>query len=337
MVFNEAAPISSLVTYVNTLATTALSSVAGNLISMIMPFGAVVFGIYVILMMWGYMRGSETDPVQDFLAKLFCWSIVIGYGLNANTYTNEILPIVTGLGSDFLKLSASGSDASAMDTLFNSTIGLIGSGIDSIRAKTAGSLVPDFGGYFVLLLQSIILLVGVVPFLISATTKVIFAGLGSQIVAAIGPLFFLSLLFPATRQYFSAWLNTALSYALIPLFVAVITMLAMQATNGILDLQAGQTLAQVSFAKILFVAIANWVVMFMLQQVTSMASSLSSGGINAGMPSGSIAGAIKSGVKGSIAGYKGTRALNHARLDRRHERQNRKNSIKNNDNKPKAS
>lgn len=331
LIFNESAPISALITYLNTATGNFVSMIAGTMITTIAPFGAAVFGIYMILLLWGYMRGSESDPVSDFMMKMFGWSLVIGYGLNAQNYTTEIIPIVTGLGDSFLKMFGAGLDVTAMDTLFLSISSLIGAASDSLSSSP--SPIPNISGYFNLLLDSVVLIFGIMPFLIAATVMVIIANLGSQIVAAVGPLFFLALIFPATRQYFSAWLNTALSYAFIPLFVAIVAMLAIGTTNGILDLKPGDTILTISFTKILFVAFSNWLFLFLLMQVSSIASSLSSGGINAGMVNGGISGiarAIKSSVAGSSRERDGIRRLNHERLRDRRERQNRNNSISSN-------
>jgi len=170
---------------------------------------------------------------------------------------------------------------------------------------------PQIGSYLTWLLDAALLIAGIFPFLIMATVMVIVANLGAQIVASVGPLFFFALIFPATRQYFSAWLNTVLSYAFIPLFVAVVSMLAVGTTNGILALKPGETILTVSFAKILFVAFADWVFVFLLYQLSSVASSLSSGGINAGMPSGGH-GAMIRAVKG-LGGATGRGAMTTGR------------------------
>jgi len=337
MDFNEAAPISSIITYLNTLTGKALSSVAGTMISTITPFGGIVFGIYIIFMMWGYMRGAESDPVQDFLLKFFSWSLVIGYGLNADAYTNTVIPIVTGLGDSFLKMFSGGANATAMDTIFLTTSDLIDAASVELEKSSGLRNMLNLGGYFNLFMDSALLLTSVMPLMVAATVTVIVANVGAQIVAAVGPLFFLALLFPATRQYFSSWLNTVLSYAFIPLFVAVVSMLSVGTTSGILNIQPGETILTVSFSKILFAAFINWVFLFLIYQVSSLASSLSSGGINAGMPSGGIGGvvsALKSGVSGSARDKQGIRNWNHQRLDDRHKRQNRKNSIK--EDRPKA-
>lgn len=336
---NPEAPISSLISYINNMSATALNGVAGTMISTIAPFGAVVFGIYMIVLMMSYLRGAESDPVMDFLMKFISWAAVFTYGFNAATYTSEILPIVTGLGESFLKMFGSGANATAMDSLAISVISLVNDGFMAIRDRNYG--LSDIGtliyDYCTLTFYAIVLLTGIIPFLVLATVTVIIANIGSQIIGAVGPLFFLALFFPATRQYFSSWLNSVLSYSFIPLFVAIISMLAVGVTNGILSIQPGQSLLNVSVFTVFFAAFANWVFMFLIQQVSSIASSLSSGGINAGMAHagiGGIAGAIKSSVSGSSREVSGIRNANHSRLDRRHARQNRNNSIK--ENKPKA-
>ena len=163
-------------------------------------------------------------------------------------------------------------------------------------------------------MKFVCVLVGLIPFLVAATLCIIVADVGSVLVAMVGPLFFAFLIFPATRQYFSSWLNTALSYALIPVFVAVIATISVGLSKTMLS--GSGSLDDVSLKAVFLASMGNLTLLFLLKQVSALASSLSAGGINASMPGsiGTLASAIRSGgagtareIRAGIAGYRATK------------------------------
>lgn len=345
----DEAPISSFITFINDNSALALSGVTGKFITYLAPFGAAVFGIYVILTMWSYMRGSNDDPVQDFLLKMLTWSVVLGYGFNAANYTTHIMPIVTGLGNDIAaNVFGGGSGVSGMDVLMLALTKIMGDGWHGADVITDGSLSPalSLSVYVLLIIKITILILGVIPFVVAGVITVVVANIGSQIISAVAPLFFLALLFPATRQYFSSWLNSAISYMLVPVFTSVVFLLGTNIILQILNLPPNsvpkdsfwtaqkflndQTLVTAPFARVILASVSCYVFLFLLKQVSSLASSLSSGGINAGMPSGGL-GSIAKGIKGSVAGTSkerdGIRTANKERLAKRHAAQNKKNGV----------
>jgi type IV secretion system protein VirB6 len=316
--YNVKMPIQWLIDTVNDSASHILIGVSKHLIENISAIGVAGLGIYVILMMFSYMRGSETLPIMDFFMKMVSWAIIIGYGLNAQSYTSNILPLVTGLGSGLAQdLTGAQSGYSALDTMTVNYINVISIGLDNLRAMSIwDSIFPAI----LFFLKSILILVGVVPFLVVAVSFTLLANVGSQIVAAIGPLFFLFLLFPATRQYFSSWLNTAFSYALIPTFIGIISLLASGISMQIMGLKdngSGNavTLVDTPLENVIVAAIANFVFIFLLMQVASIASSLSAGGINAGMAS--AGSAIMGGAKGVAGEIKGVGDRKESKAARR--------------------
>ena len=126
---------------------------------------------------------------------------------------------------------------------------------------------------------------------------------GSLLVAMVGPIFFGFLLFPSTRQYFSAWVSTALSYALIPTFVAVVALMSVSLSDEMLG--ANVDLNEATFILVILASIGNLLLLLLLNQVSSLASSLSAGGINASLPgSGTVGSAAKMAVGSAVAGGK---------------------------------
>jgi type IV secretion system protein VirB6 len=283
---NEQAPISWLIAQITNVIGTQAQSGASGIAGAITPAVAVCFGIYVILITLNYLRGAESEPVMDFALRMAAWAVIIGIGLNADAYANTVIPIVTGLGNDLASAaSGSGPDQNALDTLALTYLNIVQAGI----AAASG-----VGDNILVILKAIVVMLGLVPFLVAATVAIVVAIVGSVIVAMVGPLFFAFLLFPATRQYFSAWINTALSYALIPLLVAAVAGLSVGISALLLPPPgSGGTLVNVPFLTVFLAAIGNLVLLFVLRQVSALASSLSAGGINAAMPGGGLMSAAR--------------------------------------------
>ena len=310
---DESAPITWLITEINKIVSSGAGATASAIATAVTPLAAVVFGIYIILICINYMRGAETEPVIDFGVRCAGFAVIIGLGLNAANYTSTIIPIVTGIGSDLASAVSSGSaTAGTLDKLALHYFKILDDGYES-----ANSPVFPFnvGPLILYMLKCVFILVGLIPFLVAATLCIIVADVGSVLVAMVGPLFFAFLIFPATRQYFSAWLNTALSYALIPVFVAVIATISVGLSKTMLS--GSGSLDDVSLKAVFLASMGNLTLLFLLKQVSSLASSLSAGGINASMPGsiGTLASAIKSSAKGSAkdikamaAGYRATKA-----------------------------
>ena len=304
---DEAAPITWLIGEINKIVSSGAGATASAIATAVTPLAAVGFGIYIILICINYMRGAETEPVIDFGVRCAGFAVIIGLGLNAANYTSTVIPIVTGVGSD-LASTVSGGSASAgtLDQLALHYFKILDAGYES--AKTGG-FPFNAGSLLLYFIKFLCILVGLIPFLVAATLAIIIADVGSVLVAMVGPLFFAFLIFPATRQYFSAWLNTALSYALIPVFVAVIATISVGLSKTMLS---DMTLKAVFLA-----SMGNLTLLFLLKQVSSLASSLSAGGINASMMGsiGTLASAIKASAKGSAKdikamaeGYRATKA-----------------------------
>ena len=323
---DESAPITWTINELTSLVSTGADTVATTIATTIAPLFSIGFGIYILLIMVNYMRGAETEPVLDFCLRCVAFAVVIGLGINAANYTSTVMPIVTGIGNDLANAVSGGTvSAGTLDQLTLHYLKII---------DDSNSAIADFQGFTYLgakinvSIKSLLVMLGLVPFLVAATMTIVVANVGSIFVAMVGPLYFGFLLFPATRQYFSAWVNTAFSYALIPLLVSVISMVSVGLSKKMIADASGK-LNDISFKIVFLCVIGNLLLLCILRHVSALASSLSAGGINAAMPNG--LGAAVSGVKsagksagsaakGGVATYKaGKAAYNYV--------QNKRNSI----------
>lgn len=311
---DESAPITWLIGRINELVTAGASATASTIVTTITPLVSVCFGIYVILITVNYLRGAESEPVFDFGLRLAGWAVVIGIGLNAANYSAVVIPIVTGIGGDIASAVSGGSaTAGTLDQLALHYLQIIDDGFEAASSLDGFAAI---GAKIVVCLKSIIIIFGLVPFLVVATLSIIVANVGSVMVAMVGPMFFAFLLFPATRQYFSAWLNSVLSFALVPIFVSVIAVMSIQLSKEMLS--SGGGLLDASFKSVFLASVGNLVLLALVRMLASLASALSAGGVNIAVPGGvgALASRVQSGILGTgrearmlMGAYKGGKSL----------------------------
>ncbi|WP_413674393.1 type IV secretion system protein [Massilia cellulosiltytica] len=187
------------------------------------PFLTAMLGLYVAL--WGFasLRGLIREPVNEFINRVVKLAAILGIGFNVANYntliTNTFLrgpdEFVAGLarspGGDGV---ISGLDAMLNDGLLLTT---------RFWAK-AGVLDGDFGMY--LIAAAVIVMTIVVTayaFFLMALSKVVLTA-----VVAIGPVFFIGLLFEATSGFFNSWLRQLANYFLVPVLVVMVNLLVMK-------------------------------------------------------------------------------------------------------------
>jgi type IV secretion system protein VirB6 len=297
---DEAAPLTWLIGKITAIVGVGAGATATAIVTVITPLLAVCFSIYILLILFNYMRGAETEPVLDFGLRCAGFAVVLGLGLNAANYVSMVMPIITGLGGDLASAVGGGPPTSgALDELALHYLKIMSDGFED-ASGFSWDIAGAFGTYVMLAVKCTLILLGLIPFLVLAAMILVLANVGSLLVAMVGPVFFGCLLFPATRQYFSAWVNTAVSYALIPLLVAVVASLSVAISKEMMSV-AG-VLTETSLLTVFLASLGNLTLLFLLKQVHTLASSLSAGGINTAMPGsiGTLANSIRSGVAGTF-------------------------------------
>jgi type IV secretion system protein VirB6 len=277
------APVAAVLKMIDDHLLTGVSTAAHAISDVITPIAAACFGIYMILIVVHYMRGASAEPVWDFLLRMAGFSIVIGLGLNAGNYVDYVVPMVMGLGND-LAAAVSGGDpnanVTALDTMIQNYARIIFVDIDQLEMGFA-----NYENFIVFSIKTLIIIIAILPFAVFAAALLVIAKAGAALITAVGPLFFACLIFPATRQYFSAWMNAALSYALLPVFIAIIAMMTINLSQTLFSTQDG--VPYMTFMDVFMAAIVNLLLIYLLKTCQSLAFSLGAGGINAGFSAGS--------------------------------------------------
>ncbi|MDR2207471.1 MAG: type IV secretion system protein [Azoarcus sp.] len=280
--FDTAKPVASLISIVDTeIANTAISASHG-IATVIMPLVAICFGIYIILVVVDMMRGNSSNPVWDVWMRWVAFSIVIGLGLNINNYQNLVIPMIQSLGNDLSSaISGSPSPAAGLDDLVAHYMKIIDTDYDRIQGLGFWDGSDNVTQPLLWFFKSLVIYIGLIPFLVAAGVLLIIAKVGTMLVAAVGPIFFACLMFPATRQYFSSWMNSVVSYALLPVLVAIVGLFGIEISKTIFGFN-GTTFEDMSFTTCVKASLVNWLLIFLLLTCKALASSLSAGGINPG-------------------------------------------------------
>lgn len=294
------APITSIVNFILTPFNTIVAMGATAISDLVTPVVGAVFILYVLLKMIAMLKGMDESSVIDFGLFLLSFFLVFAMMKNYDNYNTYVVTMVDSIKNGLSSaLTGSSLGANSLDELAKYYIGMVDQGQQAIDAMNPLNRVGAQLGF---LFKELMILFGLVPFLVAATITITVLEIGLRMVLAIGPLFIAFGLFPNTRQYASAFVNTVFSYVLGITLVSVVALASVGISMQMLS-SGGGTLNEASVPAVFYASIGNLILLFLLKQVSSVASSLSAGGINAGMAGGSITGAAK-GASGAFARHR---------------------------------
>lgn len=245
-----------------------VTSKVGNIIPILEPLLLSGFTVYLLFLFWSYWNSQLEESISDLGKKTLAWIVILGFSLNISTYNEYVVPVVMGFG-DFLSHKFSGSDTTINGNLDDMLFQIIG-GIQKTLDEAKG-----VSGTIVALITIVLVSVASIVFLIISAGYILLAKVFLSLLVVIGPIFISLALFPATRQYFSSWLNAVLNYTILTFCIQVLMALFlgfMQSVvgEGYIDLMRGFNI--VVGAGIFFV---------ILLKLPDFATSVSNGGISA--------------------------------------------------------
>ena len=255
-------PFSDLYTFFDASVTTVITTGTTNMIALISPLIAAGFGLYVMLVVASYWRGSTDEALMDFIFRMMAWCAIITFGLNISLYQMYVVPFVNGLGDDLAGVVGPHySSASSLDTMTNAFL-------DSFI-----KLYNDSDGikqtlFAVAAIISVSLFAG--AFMVVAIAYIILAKLALGILIAIGPLFIAMALFPATRELFKNWTGQCLNYAFLVMLFSFAAQIEIAMISGLIP-------AELSMSSLFMINLVCAVMVFVSLNLPSLASSLAGG------------------------------------------------------------
>jgi type IV secretion system protein VirB6 len=262
-----------------------ISNSSSNIIAMFSPLAGAGFSLYVMLILVDYARGADVaESFIDFAKRMLKWT-AIGYcGLNVGIYNGTITSIIQGAGAEIgSAFSGSGSTSviTTLDSMFDSYT-------NTVKAMWDETSRIDIVGGLYSLISIAVLIVSAIFFLVYAAFYVTLAKFALGVSIALGPLFIMTLFFPATASFFGSWLSTVLNYIILEVLVNILVRIQINIISS--------TAFDGDITKLLSVACAGFFCSMMLMNLPVLAAKLSGGGIALG--GGGIAlGTTRSGAK----------------------------------------
>jgi len=253
---------------INTLLNTFISSKSAALCAVLAPVALTGVTIYIITMGWAVMRGDASDSFHTVLWKVFKIAMIIGIALSAGQFQSTVIDGVQGIDGAFI--SAFGN-ANTIGGLIDNMAQPYQDLGDQLWSDATTGVVPKVAllaaAAIVAIAQFFIFIIGLGMYLLA---KVALA-----LVLAVGPVFILCAMFPATQRFTESWLGQAISFVLLNVLVgASITMLTSFASQFAQHIQAnyGTTTIIKDTCSLLIVSCALGVVMLNLNTIASALS-----------------------------------------------------------------
>lgn len=262
---------------VDTATASFVSDISSNAIATVTPFVTagltLSFITYAILI----IRGTVDMPILDFLGRAIRISLVAGVALAGGIYQSDLAGVITALPNDMaVKLISDPVDGSTAANL-----------IDNAAEKgfTAAGKAFQKAGFFednglIYGLFGIIIMLATAVFVAIGGAFVLLAKVALALLAGLGPLFILGLLWPPTVRFFEMWLGQVINYGLVVvLFSAVFGFMVSIYTGfvGGIKFEEGMNIAY-SLGGSLILSVA---MILILLQIPSIASGLA-GGVSMG-------------------------------------------------------
>lgn len=157
-------------------------------------------------------------------------SLICFFAFNTGNYLSNIVPIIRDSGSDLASLISNNHSNvnSQLDKFVTLGLNLIGTQLDKISITS-----PSVS--FSAILYILLIGVGMLTFLVAGTVLLIMVNIATAMLAIIGLLFIIFLIFPVTRGWFFSWLAQCANYILLNVLFSITVALSLKVTQGVLS------------------------------------------------------------------------------------------------------
>jgi type IV secretion system protein VirB6 len=299
-----------------------VTTISSNVITTAMP--VITAGLTLTFIFYGLLvaRGVVDDSLKDFFFKCFKIGIIVSIASAGGLYQSQIASAIQKTPDEFatalLPASAQASTAQG---------GEAASVVDN-AAKTGFAKAEDAfdkasifhpGSAFVFALFGLVCILATALLTAIGGAFILLAKVALALLAGLGPLFILALLFKSTARFFEAWCAQVLTYGLLVLMVSSVFGLMMQIFSGYMAGMAFDGVQNVAMelGGCVILSIACIIIVIQLPTIAgSLANGVGiglwhEGRIALGIGSKSVkgaAGAVRGGVAAGKAAYGGGKA-----------------------------
>lgn len=253
--------------------------IAGNvssLMNVLEPLLLSAFTVYLLFLFLSYWNGRFEDSIVDFFKKVIAWILILGFSVNVSGYNQTIMPIVMGLGDGLSQALNGQTNATVLDNMANSMIEIV------IQNQDEADTYPmpfGLGDYLKAVANNAIVIISFSVFLVVSASYILLAKIFTGILALVGPVFISLGLFPATRQYFTAWINQVVNYSLMLLLMNITASFMIKIYGEVLNLSSVEYPITVSF--LVGMVLLSFMFFVVLLKIPELANGLA-GGVSVG-------------------------------------------------------
>ena len=257
--------------------------------------------LYFVFMAYAVIRGDESNPLGKISKDLVRIGILLTLALTAGAYQSVVIGGADALAGDLSSALSRGDASSPWEAIDKANAGcVVPAGettclpYDTVfmhlaeKNKSPLSGLLDFS-YFI---SFIIIALALMVVTLLCVLPLMLASVGLALMLAIGPVFILLGIWPATQRYTQAWLSTAIGFVLTKVLVTAICTLIPSMFERIINFSMKELqipdASPIGLAMgILIVAIALG---FAAMHVSAMGAQLAGGG--AGLDSKGVGGMV---------------------------------------------
>ncbi|QPT43568.1 type IV secretion system protein (plasmid) [Moraxella nonliquefaciens] len=202
-----------------------------NLMNVLEPLLLSGFTVYLLFLFLSYWNGRFEDSIVDFFKKVIAWILILGFSVNVSGYNQTIMPIVMGLGDGLSHALNGQTNATVLDNMATSMVDIVTKNNDEAKKLPITSV----GRYLMIVIYNAIVIISFSVFLVISASYILLAKIFTGILALVGPVFISLGLFPATRQYFTAWINQVVNYSLMLLLMNIVASFMIKIYGEVID------------------------------------------------------------------------------------------------------
>lgn len=259
------------------------TDVSASFSEALVPIALSMGTIYIMLMGWAIARGEVNFSASDFSWRMFKMACICAIALGGGTYQQFVVDGLGGIEGMFTE-TLTGGEATSIGALIDKNIVPVETLTGELMKLSNESVFPNMSLLTAAVLctlgQFFITLCSLVPLLIAKVT--------TAVLLAVGPVFVLMSLWPATKRFTEAWLTALLEATMTVCIVAGLAgflpvFINKYATELLKDLTSSNPLQN---------AIGLAITIFCLGYLTWHSGAIGAklvGGTSLGNPAGSIA------------------------------------------------
>lgn len=194
---------------------TSVTALSGNVAGILAAPALAGVTVYIVWMGYLTIMGKVESPVPTLVMKMIRIALIVFFAIGAGAYQGLVVPAIQGMETAIVGALSGVGATSIPDQIWETTKALDRFLIElgTLRAPPdvgVGGIsvsLPDFEYMFFQLVVNvghfIMVILAMVPYLIAKVTL--------AILLALGPLFIILLIWPATVRFFESWVSAVVT------------------------------------------------------------------------------------------------------------------------------